>query len=288
MEREKANYAVRALCRVLGVSPSGYDAWRTRGPAARVYADAPLTDRVAAIHGASRGTYGAPRIRAELAATGTGCGRTRVARLMRQADLVGCHRRRAWKTTRRDPTAEPAPDLVGRACAASMPDRLWVADSTDVPTADGFLYLAVVLDAFSRRVVGWSMADHMWAEVEVGALRMALGRRPAWSTTPTTAANTPQRPSRPVAASPTSAAQWARSVTASTTRWRRASSPPWSARSSRTRRSAPTPRRASPSSRTLSAFTIGVGTMWRWAISRPTRMRGVYSPTNDRLAIPCP
>jgi len=179
VEREKANYPVRALCRALGVSPSGYYAWRTREPSARTRADERMAAQVATIHHASGGTYGAPRIRAELAASGTACSRKRVARLMRQASLVGCHRRRAFKTTRRDLAAELAPDLVGRAFTASAPDRLWVADLTYVPTGEGFLYVAVVLDAFSRRVVGWSMAAHMRAEMVAHALQMALtARRP--------------------------------------------------------------------------------------------------------------
>jgi len=177
VEREKASHPIRALCRALGVSPSGYYAWRSRGPSTRAHADERLAAQVAAIHRASRGTYGAPRIQAELAAAGTPCGRKRVARLMRRAGLVGCHRRRAFKTTQRDPSAPAAPDLVQRAFAPAAPDRLWVADITYVPTSDGFLYLAVVLDAFSRCVVGWSMADHMRAELAVAALRMALGRR---------------------------------------------------------------------------------------------------------------
>jgi transposase InsO family protein len=132
---------------------------------------------VALIHRASRGTYGAPRIHAELAATGTGCGRKRVARLMRQAGLVGAHRRRRVTTTRRDPARDAAPDLVQRAFTASAPDRLWMADLPYVATGEGFLYVAVVLDAFSRRVVGWSMAAHLRTEVVVNALQMALSQR---------------------------------------------------------------------------------------------------------------
>ena len=179
VEREKANHSVAALCRVLGVSPSGYWAWRKREPSARVQADEQLTRRIMTIHQASRCTYGAPRVQAELAAEGIGCGRKRVARLMRQAGLVGCHRRRAFHTTRRDPAAAPAPDLVQRSFAATAPDQLWVADITYVATWDGFLYLAVVLDVFSRRVVGWSMANHLRTELVLGALEMAVwNRRP--------------------------------------------------------------------------------------------------------------
>lgn len=177
VEHEKATHSVRALCRALGVSPSGYWAWRTRRPSVRERADEQLSARIRAIHQASRGTYGAPRIHAELAATGHGCGRKRVARLMRQTGLVGCQRRRAFKTTRRDVAAEPAPDLVQRTFTAAAPDRLWVADLTYVATGEGFLYVAVILDVFSRRVVGWSMADHMRAELVVNALHMALTTR---------------------------------------------------------------------------------------------------------------
>jgi putative transposase len=177
VEREKATYPVRAVCRVLGVSPSGYYAWRTRPPSARAQADTQLATRVAHIYRASAGTYGAPRIHAELAATGSTCGRKRVARLMRQAGLVGCHRRRRVKTTRRDSGQESAPDLVQRAFTAPAPDHLWVTDLTYVPTGEGFLYVAVILDVFSRRVVGWSMAAHMRTELVVSALHMALTMR---------------------------------------------------------------------------------------------------------------
>jgi putative transposase len=181
VEREKACHAVVTLCRVLDVSPSGYWAWRKRPPSARAQQDAHLVSRIVAIHRASRGTYGAPRVHAELAAAGIRCGRKRVGRLMRQAGLAGCHRRRPFHTTQRDPAAEPAPDLVQRAFVASAPNQLWLADITSVPTLDdGFLYLAVILDGFSRRVVGWSMADHLRTELVVGALEMAVwNRRPS-------------------------------------------------------------------------------------------------------------
>ncbi len=181
IEREKASHAVLRLCRVLGVSASGYWAWRRRTPSRRARADEQLTRHIRAIHQASRGTYGAPRIQAELASTGTCCGRKRVARLMCRAGLSGCHRRRCRvRTTRRDPLAQPAPDLVERHFVATAPDQLWVADITAVPTVEeDFLYLAVILDVFSRRVVGWSMTGHLRAELVVGALEMAVwNRRP--------------------------------------------------------------------------------------------------------------
>jgi putative transposase len=181
IEVEKAGRSVVRLCRLLGVSPSGYSAWRRRPPSARARADADLTATIRAIHTGSRGTYGAPRVHAELAdAHGVRCGRKRVARLMRADGLAGVCRRRSVRTTRRDEAATVSDDLVKRAFAATAPDRLWVADSTYLPTWAGFLYLAVVLDACTRRVVGWSMADHLRAELVVDALDMALWtRRPA-------------------------------------------------------------------------------------------------------------
>jgi putative transposase len=178
---EEATYPIFLLCRVLRVARSGFYAWRSRPPSRRSVADAGLTATIKAVHAGSRGTYGAPRVHAELVdAHAVRCGRKRVARLMRAAGLAGCHRRRSTRTTRRDEAAAPAPDLVQRAFAADAPDRLWVADITYLPTWSGFLYLAVVLDACSRRVVGWAMADHLRAELVVEALEMALwNRRPS-------------------------------------------------------------------------------------------------------------
>jgi len=139
-----------------------------------------LVTHIRLIHQASRGTYGVPRVHAELASAGMRCGRKRIARLMRGAGLVGCHRRRPFHTTQRDPQAELAPDLVQRTFAAPVLNALWIADITYVPTQyEGFLYLAVILDAFSRRVVGWSMADPLRTELVVAALEMAVwNRRP--------------------------------------------------------------------------------------------------------------
>lgn len=183
IEAEKADHSVSLLCRVVGVSRSGYYAWVGRPLSARSRCDEALTDWIEKIHERSRGTYGAPRVHAELEDEfGVRCGRKRVARLMREAGLEGCHRRKAKRTTRRDPaTAEFAPDLVRRGFASPAPDRLWVADITYVPTRrEGFLYLAFVLDVFSRRVVGWSMANHPRARLVIDALEMAiLRRRPA-------------------------------------------------------------------------------------------------------------
>jgi putative transposase len=173
----QAKYPVRRMCRLLGVSPSGYYAWSRRSSSQRARADAELLKRIQAIYERSRGTYGAPRIQAELRACGELVSRKRVARLMREAGLRGASRRRAILTTIRDEKSRPAPDLVKRHFAADGRDRLWVADITYIPTGSGFLYLAVVVDAWSRRVVGWSMATHLRTELVLEALNMALGQR---------------------------------------------------------------------------------------------------------------
>jgi putative transposase len=179
VEREKASFHLVTLCRVLGVSPSGYRVWE-RGPAtARADADAALTEVIRAIHARSRRTYGAPRVHAELRAAGARVGRKRVARLMRAANLVGVHRRRRTAPTPRPAprAATTAPDLVRRDFSAPAPDRLWVADITYLPTREGFLYLAAIIDVFSRRVVGWSMADHLRTGLVLDALEAALAAR---------------------------------------------------------------------------------------------------------------
>jgi putative transposase len=179
IEREKARHSVRRMCRLLGVSPSGFFAWHRRPPSARRLADAILVARIALAHGARRGTYGAPRIRAERRADGIAVGRRRVARLMRLAAIRGVSRRRFRPTTRQDPTRLAAPDLVRRrfGAIAHRPDRLWVADITAVPTGEGWLYLAAVLDACSRRVVGWSMAELQRTALVVDALEAAIATR---------------------------------------------------------------------------------------------------------------
>ncbi len=177
MKVNQAVFHAATMCRMLGVAPSGYYAWRSRPLSARGRADAALAERIRAIHEHSRGTYGAPRIHAELASEGTRVSRKRVARLMRAAGLEGVSRRKGWKTTVRDPNARPAPDLVQRAFTAEGPDRLWVADITYIPTWAGFLCLSVVVDAWSRRVVGWAMATHLRTELVLEALNMAVSQR---------------------------------------------------------------------------------------------------------------
>ena len=178
MSDHQADYPIATMCRLLGVSPSGYYAWRKRRPSHRTETDTALTAEIRAAHATSRGIYGAPRIHAELAAKGVHVGRKRVARLMSQAGLAGVSRRKFVVTTVKD-DGRRAPDLVERNFTAQAPNRLWVADITYIPTWSGFLYVAVALDAFSRRVVGWSMATTLATQLVLDALNMALlTRRP--------------------------------------------------------------------------------------------------------------
>ena len=171
---------VTLSCRVLGVSTSGFYEWAARGPSTRDWEQAQLIEAIRAAHACSYGTYGSRRIHAELV-LGQRCNvsRGRVERLMRCAGLQGVHRRRLRGCTRRDRAATPSRDLVERNFRPAAPDRLYVADITQHRTGQGWFYLAVVLDCFSRRVVGWAMADHLRAELVVDALQMAIwNRRP--------------------------------------------------------------------------------------------------------------
>ncbi len=177
MKANQANYPIATMCRVLGVSTSGYYAWLKRQSSQRSREDAILTDRIRWIHLRSRGTYGSPRIHAELRDEGVHVSRKRVARLMRAAGLQGVSRRKSTRTTIRQPGAQRAPDLVKRDFTVDGPNKLWVADITYIRTWAGFLYLAVVVDAWSRRVVGWAMANHLRTELVNGALEMAVRQR---------------------------------------------------------------------------------------------------------------
>jgi len=177
VKSNQAEFPVRAMCRVLGLSPSGYYAWLQRPPSARSIANDELLGEIRRIHGESRETYGRPRLCAELREEGHAVNHKRVGRLMRLGEIRGVSRRRKWRTTTRDLEARPAPDLVDRNFAASSPDQLWIADITYIPTGAGFLFLAVVLDAWSRRVVGWAMASHLKTSLVLQALEMALGQR---------------------------------------------------------------------------------------------------------------
>jgi putative transposase len=174
----KAEHSVKTMCRVLEVSRSGYHAWTKRKPSARKLEDARLTDRIAEIHALNRKVYGSPRIHAELVmADGERIARKRVERLMRQAGISALVARKRGKTTIRVPGVRVCEDLVDRAFLAAAPDRLWVADITYLRTWEGWLYLVAVQDVYSRRIVGWSMADHMRTELVTDALQMALQRR---------------------------------------------------------------------------------------------------------------
>ena len=178
IEAERATFSIKFMCEHLGVTRQGFYAWRKRPPCRRRIEDTAYTAVIRRIHTESRGTYGAPRICAELADDyRIRVGRKRVARLMRQAGLVGCHRRKKVWTTRRNPSTAPVPDRVLRDFTATAPNRLWVADITYISTWSGFGYLATVLDVFSRRIVGWAFADHMRTELIVDAVDMALFTR---------------------------------------------------------------------------------------------------------------
>jgi len=177
VKAHQALYPIATMCRVLEVSTSGYYAWCKRVPSARAQSDAVLGQQIVELHDRSRKIYGAPKLHADLKDLGVHVGRKRVARLMNLHGIVGVSRRKGCRTTRRDRDARPAPDLVERNFTATAADQLWVADITYVPTWAGFLFVAVVLDAWSRRIVGWSMATHLRTELVLDALNMALWRR---------------------------------------------------------------------------------------------------------------
>ena len=169
---------VATCCRVMKVSTSGFYAWQANPVSEKEMSDAFLTNTIVDIHRMSRRSYGSPRVHAELRlGQDTCCSRKRVERLMKEAGISGVYRRKGRGCTRRDPAAEPADDLVNREFNPAVPDRLWVMDVTEHPTEEGKLYLAVVIDAFSRRVVGWSIADHIRSELVVDALQVAIWRR---------------------------------------------------------------------------------------------------------------
>ena len=173
----QADHTVAMMCRVLGLSRSGYYAWLRREPSRRAREDEKLRGEIRQFHKMSLGTYGAPRIHADFQGEGRQISRKRVARLMKDEGLRGVCRRKFVTTTVRDKSQRPAPDLVERDFTADGPDQLWVADITYVPTHSGFLYLAVVLDVWSRRIVGWSMRSTLETQVVLDALDMAMSRR---------------------------------------------------------------------------------------------------------------
>jgi putative transposase len=178
VERERATESVATMCRVLGVSTSGYYEWRTRPKSKRAIEDEVILEVIKRAYTESLDTYGYRKMRDELVeAYSITIGFSRTARIMRQNGIVGLTRRKFRRTTIRDESKRPAPDLLERDFAAAAPDKRWVADITYVRTWSGWLYLAVVLDLFSRRIVGWSIASHMRTDLVTHALRMAVARR---------------------------------------------------------------------------------------------------------------
>jgi putative transposase len=178
IDANQADHPVALMCRVLGVSSSGFYGWRDRPPSQRALADEVLTEQIRDVHAVSRQTYGYRRVTAELTdGRGEVVGKHRVARLMRLAGIEGLRRRRFCRTTVRDERGRPAPDLLNRDFTAEAPNERWVADITYIPTWSGFLFLAVVLDVFSRKVVGWAMSASQRTELVTAALRMAVARR---------------------------------------------------------------------------------------------------------------
>ena len=177
MRAHQADFSVSVMAEVLRVSRSGFYAWLHRARSARAVRDDEIVGAIRSSHTESDGSYGALRVHADLREAGFRVGKKRVARLMRQHGIVGVTRRRGPTTTTRTPGTPKGPDLVQRAFGAARPDELWVADITYVPTGTGFLYLAVVLDVFSRRIVGWAMAGHLRTELVLAALDMAVAQR---------------------------------------------------------------------------------------------------------------
>jgi len=177
VKAHQAEFPIQRMCGLLGVSTSGYYAWLKRPVSDRAVQNKSLTHLIRQIHTTSRGTYGAPRVYQELLDQGVAIGYNRVARLMRLAGLQGVSRRRSVRTTRQDAKATSPSDLVNRDFSAQAPNQLWLADITHIPTLSGVVYLAVILDVFSRRIVGWAMAANMKAELVVAALDMAVSQR---------------------------------------------------------------------------------------------------------------
>ena len=177
IDRRRNRYPVRMMCRLLRVSASGFYAWRTRPESSRAQSDRALMAEIRRIHQDSKGVYGSPRVHAELAANGICVGRHKVARLMRLARLRGCPRRRFRVTTQRDPSHLVAKNLLKQNFSSDAPNQVWTADITYIPTHQGWLYLAVVMDLYSRRIVGWSMSRWMSRRIVLAALRMAIDAR---------------------------------------------------------------------------------------------------------------
>jgi transposase InsO family protein len=177
IKQYKQEFPVAVMCQVLGVSESGFYAWRKRPACRRHQEDAQLTQEIRQVFVAHRGRYGSPRISRELRDQGRHVARKRVARLMQEAEMSARHKRRRVQTTKRDATHPVAPNILNREFTAAEPNTKWVTDITSIPTTQGWLYLAVMLDLYSRTVVGWSMSDCCDEELAENALNMAVARR---------------------------------------------------------------------------------------------------------------
>jgi putative transposase len=177
IEQHKQEFPVAAMCQVLGVSESGFYAWRKRPACRRTREDARLTQEIRQVFVSHQGRYGSPRLHVELCDQGKSCSRKRVARLMREAGLCAKRKRRRVVTTRRDTSHPVAPNILERDFTATEPNTKWVGEVTYIPTTQGWLYLAVILDLYSRAVVGWSMSASCDENLVENALQMALGRR---------------------------------------------------------------------------------------------------------------
>lgn len=177
IDRCRDLYPIRLMCRLLDVAASGYYAWRRRPEPQRVQRNRELLEKIRSIHAASNGVYGSPRVHAELLAKGVKVGRHKVAQVMRSARLKGCPKRRYRTTTQRDPGHQIEQNLLRQNFAADGPDQCWASDITYIATRQGWLYLAVTMDLFSRRIVGWSMDRWMSRHLVVDALRMAINAR---------------------------------------------------------------------------------------------------------------
>ncbi len=177
IDRRRNQYPVRMMCRGLKVSRSGYYAWRIRPESERAKTDRELTRVIRRLHEQSKGVYGSPKMRDELADEGYPCGRHKVARLMRKAGLKGCPERRFRVTTQRDPSHPVAANLIEQDFTAKGPNQRWASDITYISTHRGWLYLAVVMDLYSRKIVGWSMSRRINRHLAIDALSMAIGAR---------------------------------------------------------------------------------------------------------------
>jgi putative transposase len=173
----RGEFPVTRMCKELEVSPSGYYAWRHRPPSAREMANRDLVQRIEAVYTDTDGTYGSPRIYYELQAQGVACSKNRIARLMRLRGLKAKQVKRYKSTTKRNKAHRAAPNLLARDFSAERPDHKWLTDITYIPTGEGWLYLAAILDLYTRRIVGWAMAERMTAALTIRALRMAIRQR---------------------------------------------------------------------------------------------------------------